>query len=762
MKVLLLIFLSLTTLFANIAQISALSGDVTISRDSKDIPGIIGFTIQEKDTVTTKNNARVQLIFKDKTIISLGKNSTFNIEEYLFDIQKPNQTKASFKVARGIFKSITGQIGKINPNQFKLKTKSASIGIRGTIFFGDVAPGQPDSIACTQGAIIVENSQGIVNVVAGQFTQVEIGKLPTPPITIPPALLQQLNQASGAEANEKESKNNEESDKEDSGNNEENNNQENNNAINDVDDVASSVTDAATNEAVNDKLIKDADKSTKTATYKVFGSTYTRPSYTGAPYLNTQSTYQIFNTSPTFTINIGELNGQSIFTTYDYQGTVTGGTSTYSIPDFSLKKEKDSYTSYSKVYTNNNRTIYADNMQEFFIDTSKYTSTISSQEYENDKTIVFGVQTNYNSLPTNGVSKYKTPEYTDNSTTYVSTNGSFINWANGNLLSYGFREGGVFITTGKISEDSNNKSKIDLSLFETKNDFSDKLTSTSSDAAIFGSEYQGWGANINVTSSPTTGQSIYTHGEYKVSSTSTSLSSGTSTFNGFTNLGTSIEPMDITINRDTKSLTANIVDIDLGGTYPDSDTAYITDDTFATFESSGTYSAYNVDNGWLVAYDDGSLYTNDDDQISWGFWGASTNISGTTTQITPYAGASDVWVAGQNIVSDISSLGNMQATFTGQAMGFYGSTFVDPSKSTISLVFDLGAATVDVDLNINNTTSLTRNFTSLDTSTTDRYIAGANGNEITGSFYDGGNTTAGILQFIEGGIAGSVGYKAKK
>ncbi len=208
MRILLLsILLFSTTLFANIGKISALSGEVTVSRDSKTIPATIGFALEEKDTIATTANARVQLLFNDKTVISLGKNSTFDIEEYFYDTQKPNETKASFKAAKGIFKTITGQIGKVNPNKFTLKTRSASIGIRGTIFFGDIPqePTQPEIVTCTDGIIEVSTPQGVQQVGANQFTSVSPNQAPTPPQDAPPAQINNAQQNSGASENEQES-----------------------------------------------------------------------------------------------------------------------------------------------------------------------------------------------------------------------------------------------------------------------------------------------------------------------------------------------------------------------------------------------------------------------------------------------------------------------------------------------------------------------------------------------------------------------------
>jgi len=217
MKVLLLsILIFTTTLFASIGKIAALSGDVNILRESKIIAATLGFELQERDNIKTTKNGRVQLLFKDKTIISLGKNSTFNIEEYFYDSKKPEQTKASFKVAQGIFKTITGQIGKINPSKFKLKTKTASIGIRGTIYFVEARYGATyeqsgnagtETYSCTSGSITVTDPTTGVTVEIPEGYQITAvpGKPLPQPRQIPPAEKEKLNEGSGASQNEKES-----------------------------------------------------------------------------------------------------------------------------------------------------------------------------------------------------------------------------------------------------------------------------------------------------------------------------------------------------------------------------------------------------------------------------------------------------------------------------------------------------------------------------------------------------------------------------
>ena len=173
MKVIILLCSLFLALQANIGKITTIQGEVKILRDSKSLQGKPSFVLENKDVVNTGNNSRTQLLFNDETLISLGENSTFSIEEYLVDDTKPNDSEMSLEISKGILKAITGKIGKINPNKFKLKTRSATIGIRGTIFFVQIMEDGSEYLVCKKGAIIVESPQGITYIPEGFYVLIQ-------------------------------------------------------------------------------------------------------------------------------------------------------------------------------------------------------------------------------------------------------------------------------------------------------------------------------------------------------------------------------------------------------------------------------------------------------------------------------------------------------------------------------------------------------------------------------------------------------------
>lgn len=153
-KVIIVLLFICNLLFAdNIGRIVSFSGEATILRNSKTIDVDKNSVFQKDDILNTKDNTKLQILFLDNTIISVGQNSTLQISEYLFE---EKNTKADFIMTKGVFRTITGEIGKIAPQNFKLETKSASIGIRGTQIITDIKDND-EKIFCTEGQIEVKN-----------------------------------------------------------------------------------------------------------------------------------------------------------------------------------------------------------------------------------------------------------------------------------------------------------------------------------------------------------------------------------------------------------------------------------------------------------------------------------------------------------------------------------------------------------------------------------------------------------------------------
>ncbi|MBE0494651.1 MAG: FecR domain-containing protein [Thiomicrospira sp.] len=192
-----LIFLMLSFLtlpsFASVGTISLATGEVNIQRAEQTLRAETGAELLAQDKVVTSSGARAQLRFSDQTVITLGSNTEFGIESFLNE--GSNRAEAKFNIAKGTFKVITGQIGKAAPDKFSVKTRTATIGIRGTIFSGRIAENR-ETIATISGRIFVTEDQTgrSVDVPAGQFTNITPGQPPAPPKPLTNQELQELNE----------------------------------------------------------------------------------------------------------------------------------------------------------------------------------------------------------------------------------------------------------------------------------------------------------------------------------------------------------------------------------------------------------------------------------------------------------------------------------------------------------------------------------------------------------------------------------------
>ena len=171
MKFFLLALFFTGTLYANIGEVTSVSGKVSLFRNDVSHPVKRGFKVLRLDSIKTEKSSKTQVILNDETIITIGPKSEYHFLEYS-DSENP---KAEMQLKRGFFKIVTGKIGKIAPNRFKIKTQAATIGVRGTQFMAYVSQDE-EYIACIYGTIIVYTTKNTYIVPAGKMLVYRDGK----------------------------------------------------------------------------------------------------------------------------------------------------------------------------------------------------------------------------------------------------------------------------------------------------------------------------------------------------------------------------------------------------------------------------------------------------------------------------------------------------------------------------------------------------------------------------------------------------------
>jgi len=91
------------------------------------------------DYVTTGSNGVLQILLRDKTNFTVGKNAQATIDRFVYDPSK-NASEVALSVTKGAFRFISGKPTRNRKGRSVVKTPVGSIGIRGTIFEGAVGP----------------------------------------------------------------------------------------------------------------------------------------------------------------------------------------------------------------------------------------------------------------------------------------------------------------------------------------------------------------------------------------------------------------------------------------------------------------------------------------------------------------------------------------------------------------------------------------------------------------------------------------------
>lgn len=189
------IFLYPTLAFASVGEIGQIKGSGVLER-GKDvvIEGEAGVGVQSMDTAVTANGT-MRIDFIDETRVDITEQSRLVIDEFVYDPAN-DIGSLSMKASLGTVRYASGQIAKRYKQNVKIRTPSATIGVRGTDFimvvdeFGGsmitLLPSCDIAGDCFVGEISVETDAGFVILnQAFQATQTShFMRKPTPPVKL--------------------------------------------------------------------------------------------------------------------------------------------------------------------------------------------------------------------------------------------------------------------------------------------------------------------------------------------------------------------------------------------------------------------------------------------------------------------------------------------------------------------------------------------------------------------------------------------------
>ena len=121
----------------------------TLGGRTKDLA--TGDAVFHREVIAANANGRAQLIFVDETVFSIGAGATVTLDEFVYN---PSRKTGSIvmDVTAGAFRFISGSA---KPSTYTIKTPVALIGVRGTIFSGNVVSANHMTLKLQQGKLLI-------------------------------------------------------------------------------------------------------------------------------------------------------------------------------------------------------------------------------------------------------------------------------------------------------------------------------------------------------------------------------------------------------------------------------------------------------------------------------------------------------------------------------------------------------------------------------------------------------------------------------
>jgi hypothetical protein len=134
----------------NEAQVISASGATTAT---------VGTPVHMKDELRTGANGRLQVTFRDNTVLTLGEHASIVIDRYVYD---PDHGigETVLQATKGAFRFATGRIKELKDHKIAVSTPVADIGVRGTEFWG--GPLDKYGVLLLEGEVAVSNQAGSV------------------------------------------------------------------------------------------------------------------------------------------------------------------------------------------------------------------------------------------------------------------------------------------------------------------------------------------------------------------------------------------------------------------------------------------------------------------------------------------------------------------------------------------------------------------------------------------------------------------------
>jgi len=167
-----------------IASVTRLRGEAAVEGGEGKREGgralALGSPLVLGDVLVTGADGRLEITFIDGTLVTLGEQARLTIDQWLYD-PASQKGRGLLSVASGAFRVVTGGLGRQADHSFAVRTPYATIGIRGTDFWGGPLD-DPFNVLLLQGRVVLTTPDGEVELTPGLGTEIRaMGRAPEAP-----------------------------------------------------------------------------------------------------------------------------------------------------------------------------------------------------------------------------------------------------------------------------------------------------------------------------------------------------------------------------------------------------------------------------------------------------------------------------------------------------------------------------------------------------------------------------------------------------
>jgi hypothetical protein len=165
------LILCLLLLFSATDAIAQVVGSVTKVQKQAQVgatPATVGTPVSMNDAIRTGPEARLQITFRDGSLLTLGENARVVVNRYVYN-PSASTGKLALTASQGALRFATGKLGEMSNKDVTVVTPQAALAVRGTNFWAGFVPGYYTyGVLTVSGTVEASNSTNSVTIPAGK------------------------------------------------------------------------------------------------------------------------------------------------------------------------------------------------------------------------------------------------------------------------------------------------------------------------------------------------------------------------------------------------------------------------------------------------------------------------------------------------------------------------------------------------------------------------------------------------------------------